>query len=487
MCGIAGFATAADDSVGAERLGEGIANRGPDGISIGTFGSWCLVQARLAIIDLSDRVVYPMTNEDDTIALVFNGEIYNHDELRAQLEQRGHHFANRCDAEVIVHGWEEWGEGVFSRLSGMFAIALADTRTDELILARDRLGIKPLAHTTGERFGFASDAFALVGAGLSRGEIDTDAVAEFTAFHYVPQPLTGLRDVRQLEPGAVLRRRGDGETVVRRWAPEPFSDARAGAVPTAGELDAALVAATRRHLVADVEVGILLSGGTDSRLLLALAAELGAHPAGVHDGLRGLRRLRREPDRASDRRPLRRALRRDAPRARLRERARRRRGCLRPALRRRLRDRDARRRPPRARARQGRAQWHRRRRPLRGLRPAPRPPTAPRARRHPCPARRALALDADESRRGAHEPRQHRPRLRGTPERGRRGPGRTGPVPAPWPPTHSSGSQRACSAPMSPNHGRRSRPASVCATRDRGRSSESCRPSSCAPTSPGTC
>ncbi len=278
MCGIAGFAAGGADARVATALGEGIANRGPDGTTWDTVGSWCLVQARLAIIDLSDRVVYPMTNEDGTVALVFNGEIYNHGELRAELRRAGHTFANDCDAEVIVHGWEEWGEGLFARLSGMFAIALADTRTDELILARDRLGIKPLVFTTGERFGFASDAFALLRAGLSAGRVDPDAVAEFAAFHYVPHPLTGFADVRQLEPGTLMRRGPGGDISTRRWAPGPFSEPAGDDPPDAGELDAALRRAVERHLVADVEVGILLSGGTDSRLVLALAADLGARP-----------------------------------------------------------------------------------------------------------------------------------------------------------------------------------------------------------------
>jgi asparagine synthase (glutamine-hydrolysing) len=278
MCGIAGHASFSGDDPVAERLGAGIAHRGPDGVTWGVHAGHCLVQARLAIIDLSDRVVYPMSNEDGTVWLVYNGEIYNFRELRRELEGLGHVFANDCDAEVIVHGWEQWGEGVLARLSGMFAMALADERTGELVLARDRLGIKPLAYTTGERFGFASDAMTLVQAGLSGGDIDVDAVAEFAAFHYVPPPLTGVADIRQLEPGCLLRRGRDGGHHISRWARGSFSVPAAGDAPDAAELDAALSRAVERHLVADVEVGILLSGGTDSRLVLALAAELGARP-----------------------------------------------------------------------------------------------------------------------------------------------------------------------------------------------------------------
>ncbi len=278
MCGIAGYARFRGDEAVAEQLAAGIEHRGPDGTSWGTHAGHCLVQTRLAIIDLSERVVYPMPNEDRTVWLVYNGEIYNFPALRSELQAHGHRFASDCDAEVIVHGWEQWGEGLFGRLSGMFAIALADERTGDLILARDRLGIKPLVYTTGKRFGFGSDAIGLIRAGLSDGVVDADAVAEFAAFHYVPHPLTGIADIRQLAPGCLLRCARDGKRTLTRYAPEPFAAPRTGEVPDSAELDAALRRAVERHLVADVGVGILLSGGTDSRLVLALATAAGARP-----------------------------------------------------------------------------------------------------------------------------------------------------------------------------------------------------------------
>jgi asparagine synthase (glutamine-hydrolysing) len=237
-----------------------------------------LAQSRLAVIDLSGAVRYPMANESGTLWMLFNGEIYNHASLRSELASRGHRFETACDAEVVLHGYEEFGTEIFGRLLGMFAVALLDERSGEVLLVRDRLGIKPLVHTTGARFGFSSDAVGLVAAGLSQGAIDHAAVEEFLAFHYVPPPATGIADVRHVEPGTVLRRRADGTQTVERWTREPF------AAPTDhADVDVAgarriLLAAVERHLVSDVEVGVLLSSGVDSRLILALAAELGARP-----------------------------------------------------------------------------------------------------------------------------------------------------------------------------------------------------------------
>ncbi|HRV59537.1 MAG TPA: hypothetical protein P5138_02820, partial [Solirubrobacterales bacterium] len=135
------------------------------------------MQTRLAVIDLSDHVRYPMSNEDGTLCLVFNGEIYGYMDLRRELERAGHRFATDCDAEVVLHGFEEWGPDLFPRLNGMFALALVDSRRNEITLARDRSGIKPLVMTTGPRFAFASDAMALVSAGLSAGEVDRESVS----------------------------------------------------------------------------------------------------------------------------------------------------------------------------------------------------------------------------------------------------------------------------------------------------------------------
>jgi asparagine synthase (glutamine-hydrolysing) len=259
----------------------------PDGSWSAVRGPLALVETRLAVIDLSDEVVYPMANESGDVHLVFNGEIYDHHLLRNELEDRGHHFRTRCDAEVVVHGYEEWGPDVFPRLNGMFALAIVDERSGDVLLARDRLGIKPLVRTTGPRFAFASDAIALVEAGLSAGEVDLTAIQGFAAFHYVPPPATGIADLVQVAPGTAIRRRRDGIEEQIVWAETPFAEATQGEGATLDEAEEALLRAVRRQLVADVGVGVFLSGGLDSTLVLCAAVELGSHPEAFSLGFRG--------------------------------------------------------------------------------------------------------------------------------------------------------------------------------------------------------
>ena len=154
-------------------LAECLANRGPDGEWVLSRDSFTLVQTRLSVIDLSDRVQYPMPNESGDVWLLFNGEIYGHGRLRRELERRGHSFATGCDAEVVVHAYEEWDIDGFRRLNGMFAVALLDERSGRLVLARDRFGIKPLVRRLRGPFAFSSDALSLVQSGALGGRIDT--------------------------------------------------------------------------------------------------------------------------------------------------------------------------------------------------------------------------------------------------------------------------------------------------------------------------
>ncbi len=278
MCGIAGFEPkGAGDEQTVANLLESLAARGPDGAFAASHGGYQLVQSRLAVIDLSDRVRYPMLNETGDVALLFNGEIYNFRELRRQLEQHGHRFSSDCDAEVVVHGYEQWGTGVLSRLNGMFALALSDARTHELVLARDRLGIKPLVRTTRGRFAFASDVMSLVRAGLAAPRPDLAALRQYVTFHYVPPPLTGVEGTVALAPGTAIIRAADGSERRLRWA-EPVFGHGDGAGEPDQALEPALRAAVADQLVADVDVGVLLSGGLDSALVLAYAVDAGAKP-----------------------------------------------------------------------------------------------------------------------------------------------------------------------------------------------------------------
>jgi asparagine synthase (glutamine-hydrolysing) len=288
MCGIAGFEIdGVDVPAASTALLNALAARGPDASWSAVRGSVALVETRLAVIDLSDEVVYPMANESGNVHLVFNGEIYDHEVLREELEGRGHRFRTHCDAEVVLHGYEQWGPELFPRLNGMFALAIVDERSGDVLLARDRLGIKPLVRTTGPRFAFSSDAIALVQAGLSNGELDLAALRGFASFHYVPPPATGVVDLVQVAPGTAIRRRRDGTEEQIVWGETPFAQATRSDGATLDEAEEALLKALRRQLVADVDVGVFLSGGLDSSLVLSAAVALGALPQAFSLGFAG--------------------------------------------------------------------------------------------------------------------------------------------------------------------------------------------------------
>lgn len=287
MCGIAGFETGPHDVACVQRLSHGLEHRGPDGEGWQRVGPWTLFQTRLAVVDLSERVRYPMRNESGTLRLLFNGEVYNHPELRRDLERRGHRFVTDCDAEVVLHGFEEWGTDVLGRLDGMFALAIADSVSGNLVLARDASGVKPLVYTTGPRFAFGSDATVLVAAGLAAGHVNEQEIAEYAAFHYVPPPGTGLRDVVQLPRGCFLRRSADGDQRIVAWHCPVFSTRPSKPTATVDDLDEALRVSVRRQLAADVSVGVFLSGGLDSALILDYALEAGARPTALTLGFAG--------------------------------------------------------------------------------------------------------------------------------------------------------------------------------------------------------
>ena len=277
MCGVAGWlgeATVHDETVDAVLAS--LRHRGPDGTGSRRFGRAGLVHTRLRIIDLSPTGDQPMANEDGTVWTVFNGEIYNHHELRRDLERRGHRFRGTSDTEVLPHLYEEHGVELFKLLKGMFAVAILDTKTDTLVLARDRFGIKPLYVA----FGLDFAAFSSEIPALKRFPgIDTtpngQAIADYAALHYVPAPQTIFTGIEALEPGCAIQARivGSELEVVRRrfhrWAPEIDPDLTLDkALETADTLIAASVA---RQLESDVPLGAMLSGGIDSSLVTAAA------------------------------------------------------------------------------------------------------------------------------------------------------------------------------------------------------------------------
>jgi len=279
MCGICGAAASErevrPDPEVIARMSRRLHHRGPD--SDGTFerGPVALAARRLSIIDL-EHGEQPIANEDGSVVVVQNGEIYNYRELKRELERAGHRFTTDCDTEVLVHAYEEYGDSFLERLRGMFAIALWDDRRRRLLLGRDRFGIKPLYYAA-EDGGliFASELKAMLEhPGFSR-QTDPRAIAAFLAFNSIPAPLTIYAAARKLPPGHLLAWEG-GEVEVRRFArprPVPAGEVRReGAAALAIELQSTLRDSVRAHLVSDVPVGVLLSGGVDSGALTALAA-----------------------------------------------------------------------------------------------------------------------------------------------------------------------------------------------------------------------
>jgi asparagine synthase (glutamine-hydrolysing) len=279
MCGICGVATAGPGAVAdveaVRRMNARLAHRGPDSDGLFQSGGVALAMRRLSIIDLEGGD-QPISNEDGSVTVVQNGEIYNYRELRRELERQGHRFATHSDTEVLVHLYEQHGEGFVERLRGMFALALWDEREWRLLLARDRFGIKPLfyRHRDGA-LTFASELKAMLEQpGFSR-EIDPRALAAYLAFNSIPAPLTIFAEARKLPPGTLAIWR-DGELSQRRYArpaPVPAAETRRRpAAALAEELRETLRDSIRAHLVADVPVGVLLSGGVDSAGIAALAA-----------------------------------------------------------------------------------------------------------------------------------------------------------------------------------------------------------------------
>ena len=287
MCGIAGFADAPfaahpgqEDATASlvHEMCDVIRHRGPDDEGIHAEAGVGLGMRRLSIIDLSTGH-QPIHNEDRTIWLVFNGEIYNYRELRVELERAGHRFYTSSDTETIVHAYEEWGEGAFRKLRGMFGIALWDRPRRTLLVARDRAGIKPIYYAERDgRLYFASEIKSLLAAGATDRSIDVAALDHYLSHLYTPRDASIFNGVRKLPPGHLLRW-VDGRATVKQYWDLPVAETFAG-----GEADAAealyqvLRDAVRSHLISDVPLGAFLSGGIDSSLVVALMSEVTNRP-----------------------------------------------------------------------------------------------------------------------------------------------------------------------------------------------------------------
>ncbi|SHJ92038.1 asparagine synthase (glutamine-hydrolysing) [Roseomonas rosea] len=257
-------------------------HRGPDGAGFHCEPNLALGHRRLAIVDLEGGV-QPMSTDDAGLTVSFNGEIYNHATLRTQLEAAGHRFRTRSDTEVILHGWREWGLGVLDRLGGMFAFALWDRQRGELLLARDRLGEKPLHHAMlrDGTFAFASEIAGLLAQPELSRQLDPASVNDYLALGYIPDPATIYAGIRRLPAGHfLLLRRGEDRIPApqRYWAPP--SRVSAPAEAPAGGLETRLRRAVRDQMMSDVPLGAFLSGGMDSASVVAFAAAARAEAHG---------------------------------------------------------------------------------------------------------------------------------------------------------------------------------------------------------------
>jgi asparagine synthase (glutamine-hydrolysing) len=280
MCGLAGWLGFPDGVVPSDAILKSLAHRGPDANGITTWPDAGLLHTRLKIIDLSPTGAQPMTNEDSSVYAIFNGEIYNHRSLRRELEAKGHVFRGTSDTEVLPHLYEEHGPELFSRLRGMFTLALYDVDQRLLLLGRDRFGIKPFFYAAHRHFiAFASELNALrLMPGLDLTP-DRQAIADYAAILYVPAPRTIFRGIDALEPGTLLEARlgrNDEIAVQKRsyhhWSITPQDLTLKEAVDKA---DTLVEDAVARQLESDVPLGALLSGGIDSSLVSAAAQRRG--------------------------------------------------------------------------------------------------------------------------------------------------------------------------------------------------------------------
>ncbi len=290
MCGIAGallWKEELDDGAWSRRLGRMIStlrHRGPDAQGMWWTQKVGLAHARLSILDLSDAGHQPMVSEDRTVAVAFNGEIYNFQELRAELEGKGYRFHSRTDTEVLLHGYRAWGAGLVHRLHGMFAFALWDGMREELLLVRDRFGKKPLYYyQDNEKLVFGSEIKALFPfSGVPR-TADHEAIHHYLTYQYVPTPWTAFQGIRKLPPSSMLRCKRNSHAIKmeRYWAlplPTQANRSHMDERELEEEFRFLFQKAVRKRMIADVPLGAFLSGGVDSSAVVAAMARSSDQP-----------------------------------------------------------------------------------------------------------------------------------------------------------------------------------------------------------------
>ncbi|MGH8684089.1 MAG: asparagine synthase (glutamine-hydrolyzing), partial [Nitrosospira sp.] len=285
MCGIVGlFDTRGKKEIDRQLLGrmnQIQIHRGPDEGELYTEPGMGFGHRRLSIMDVSSGQ-QPLFNEDGSVVVVFNGEIYNFQELAKELAVLGHIFRTHCDTEVIVHAWEEWGEHCVDRFRGMFAFGLWDRNQETLFLARDRLGIKPLYYSLLEdgTFIFASELKALLAHPDFIRDMDPHAIEDYFAYGYVPEPRTIFRQAFKLSPAHTLKlHSGQSMPQIRQYWDVPFTPHGSISVSEAQEeLIVRLRESVKIHLMTEVPLGAFLSGGVDSSAVVAMMANLLEEP-----------------------------------------------------------------------------------------------------------------------------------------------------------------------------------------------------------------
>jgi asparagine synthase (glutamine-hydrolysing) len=283
MCGIAGIVQShpdgAVDQATIHRMCEAIVHRGPDDEGLFVKAGVGLGMRRLSIIDLAGGH-QPVFNEDKTVWIVFNGEIYNFTELRVDLEKRGHHFYTHTDTEVIVHLYEDQGADCVTNLRGMFAFALYDERRGKLLIARDRFGKKPLHYALANgRLLFSSEIKSILSVAPELAKVNNEALLQYMYFGYIPDPITSFLPIQKLPPGHLLEFEAGQVRVRQYWDLPEYGTHQPGSEEEClEEMEWRLAEAVKIRLIADVPLGALLSGGTDSSTVVALMARASSKP-----------------------------------------------------------------------------------------------------------------------------------------------------------------------------------------------------------------
>ena len=283
MCGIAGFISSSKDKKKIiKAMTDKIIHRGPDAEGFYVDNDIALGHRRLSIIDLS-RGDQPIYNEDKSVVVIFNGEIYNYLELKTELEKKGHKFKTSCDTEVLVHGYEEWKENMPKKLRGMFAFAIYDIKNKTLFLARDNFGIKPLYYyENNNTFMFASEIKSFLVHPDFKKELNKDLISPYLSFSFTPTKETLFKGVYRVDPGTCMTIK-DGKVETKRYYYLEFNQKNMSYDKAVEDIDKLMKDSVEKHMISDVEVGSFLSSGVDSSYLVALSRPDKTYTVGYSD------------------------------------------------------------------------------------------------------------------------------------------------------------------------------------------------------------